>query len=159
MALPIVEQLLVAIAAALAGITVSNGYVVSIASVQRYRAQGQTKLDYPLLLLKELEDEVLREVASGPDNLVQRELRLLIGILASQDFAADAREADTLANLLKADVRRCMATNAQWGGLAFDTKEIGSGELDPGEGEPDIQSTLFYAIQYEHRRADPTLGR
>lgn len=134
-------------------ITVENGYSNTLRSVQRFRQDGQELANLPAAILIEGSDDV---ESNGPLELTSRSLMVSVVLIHRQDTDTDARAASELMNSLLADVQRAMQVDHTRGGVALDTTEIGIGELNVEEGQPELVQSIAYRIAYRHERRDPT---
>lgn len=140
----------------LAGITVANGFLNTLAAVHRFRQSGFPRKDIPFAGLTQGPD-MLEETASGSDGpLTERLLTVFVDAVTRHDETADARPSDEVLNALEQDVTKAMLTDPFRGGHAIDTIP---GDIDPVEieaGQPEIASRLQFHIHYRHRRDDAT---
>lgn len=134
-------------------VTVTNGYVNTLRSVQRFRQDGQELANLPAVILIEGSDDV---ESNGPLELVSRTMTVSVVIIHQQETDTDARSASEVMNSLIADVQRAMQVDHTRGGLALDTTENGIGELNVEEGQPELVQSIAYRITYRHLRTDPT---
>lgn len=143
----------------LEGITVDNGYGHTLRSVQRFRQDGQVLNDVPVAVLMEGSDDVdFDGPLNGAYTLTSRTLTLSVVLIQRQDTDSDVRSATEVMSGLLADVQRAMQVDHTRGGLALDTHEVGIGEMDVEEGQPELVQTIGYRISYRHRRTDPTVA-
>jgi hypothetical protein len=157
-ALPIREQIMQAVQATLTGITKGNGYRFTIKSVQRTRSTGQTKLETPLILIQEGLDTPAEGPLAGSSSATTRHLEITLGVQIAQDAEGDAREGDTVCNLLRADIQKAMAADSSFGELALDSRETGAREIVFTEERADLMFELDYDIHYRHLRTDPSVA-
>lgn len=141
------------IQATLEGITVEGGYANTLRSVQRFRQDGQELANLPAAILIEGSDDV---DANGPLELVSRTMTVSVVLIRQQDTDVDSKSASELMNSLIADVQRAMQVDHRRGGVALDTTEIGIGEMNVEEGQPELVQSIAYRIAYRHERTDPT---
>lgn len=153
------ELILKDVVTTLQGVTGAAGYANTLHSVQRFRQAGQTLADVPLCVIMEGEDSVAFEgPLSGAGSLTTRNLIVNLVLIVRQDDDTDPQPATEVMNSLLADVQKAMLGGARFqrGGHAIDTTEIGIGELDVEEGQPELVQTIAFRIQYRHRFDDPT---
>lgn len=140
-------------------ITTANGYRNTLASVQRFNQAGQSLANTPVCVLMEGEDSVDQEgPLAGSFSLTSRTLSVSIVVVHCQDLDADARSASEVMNGLIQDIQKAMQVDHTRGGVALDTMEIGIGEMDVEEGQPEIVQTIGFRIRYRHQRTDPTIA-
>lgn len=147
------EQIMKHIQATLEAITVENGYSNQLRSVQRFRQDGQELANLPAAILIEGSDDV---ESSGPLELTSRALVVSVVLIQQQDTEVDSKSASELMNSLIADVQTAMQVDHRRGGVALDTTEIGIGEMNVEEGQPELVQSIAYRIAYRHERRDPT---
>lgn len=129
-----------------------NGYVNTVASVQRFKQGGQSVLDVPSILIAEGDEEA----EYGPYPIMTKRLEVYLAVVTRQDEEADSRSAAEVVNSLTGDVIRAMANDFTRGGNAIDTIERGSGPIEVEEGQPELGMLMRYEIHYRHGRTDPT---
>lgn len=139
-------------------ITVENGYANTLRSVQRFRQDGQETRDMPMAVLLEGGDDVELNGPLATTELLSRTLTVSVVLVQQQDTDTDGRSASELMNTLVADVQKAMQVDVSRGGLAIETDEVGVGELDAQEGQPELVQTIGYRIRYRHQRTDPTIA-
>ncbi len=147
------EQIMKHIQATLEGITVEGGYANTLRSVQRFRQDGQELANLPAAILIEGSDDV---DANGPLELISRTMTVSVVLIQQQDTDTDARSASEIMNSLIADVQTAMQVDHRRGGVALDTTEVGIGEMNVEEGQPELVQSIAYRITYRHERNDPT---
>lgn len=150
------EKIMKHIQATLEGITLENGYANTLRSVQRFRQDGQDTKDLPVAILIEGGDDV---GDNGPLELLSRSMTVSVVLIHQQDTDIDARSAGELMNSLIADVQTAMQVDHRRGELAIDTTEVGIGEMNVEEGQPELMQSIAYRIAYRHERTDPTVAR
>lgn len=143
----------------LEAVSVGNGYQNTLTSVQRFRQDGQEMKDMPMVVLLEGGDDVESDgPIGGGSSLTSRSLTLSVVLVQQQNTDEDGRSASEVMNSLLADVQKAMQVDHTRGGVALDTEEIGVGDLDAEEGQPELVQTVSYRIRYRHRRTDPTIA-
>lgn len=151
------ELILKDIVTTLQGVTAANGYANTLHSVQRFRQAGQTLVDVPMCVVMEGDDSVSFEgPLSGAGSLTTRHLTVNLVLIHRQDDETDPRPATEVMNSLLADVQKAMLSRYQRGGHAIDTTELGIGELDVEQGQPELLQTIAFRVHYRHRFDDPT---
>lgn len=153
------ERILQHVQATLEAVTVEHGYQTTLQSVQRFQQDGQQLSVVPVAVLVEGGDDVeLDGPMNGYDGLVSHALTLSVVLIHRQDTDVDSQPAAQAMNRLIADVQKAMQADPTRGGVAINTEEIGVGELDAEEGQPELVRTVGYRIRYRHRRTDPTIA-
>jgi hypothetical protein len=157
MADSILELIMQNVKTTLETITTGNGYSNTIASVQRFSQSGQVLASTPVCVLMQGGDNVDSDgPLAGASSLVTRSLTVSVVIIHRQNLDIDTRSASEAMNSLIQDVQKAMLADYTRGNNAIDTSEIGIGELDSEEGEPELVQTVGFKITYRHRRTDPT---
>ena len=142
----------------LEGITVENGYANTLHRVERVLQRGQS-LASPMAYLLEGDDDVVTALGGGQAGaLTLREIQVGIVPVVQQEDDVDARSASEVMNSLIADVQKAMQVDAQRGGAAVETDEVGISSIQIDEGQPVLSCAVAYRIRYRHRRTDPTQG-
>ena len=149
------EQIMKHIQSTLEGVTVENGYANTLRSVQRFRQEGQELANLPAAILIDGSDDV---ESNGPLELTSRSMTVSVVLVHQQDTEVDAKSASELMNSLIADVQTAMQVDHRRGGVAIDTTEIGIGEMNVEEGQPELVQSVGYRIAYRHHRTDPTIA-
>ena len=147
------EKIMKHIQRTLEGITLENGYANTLRSVQRFRQDGQELANLPAAILIEGSDDV---DSNGPLELISRSMTLSVVLIQQQDTDIDAKSASEIMNSLIADVQTAMQVDHRRGGVALDTTEVGIGEMNVEEGQPELVQSIAYRIAYRHERNDPT---
>jgi len=145
------------IQAALAAITVANGYANTMNAVERVLQRGQSSQP-PMCYVIEGDDDANQGPIFGPDSLLSRHLQVGVVLVVQQDEEIDARSASEAMNSLIADVQKKMQEDFSRGGLAVNTEETGVSPVQIEEGLPILSATVAYRIAYRHRRTDPTIA-
>lgn len=149
------EQIMKHVQATLEAITVENGYANTLRSVQRFRQDGQELANLPAAILIEGSDDV---DLKGPLELTSRSMTISVVLVQQQDSDIDGRSASELMNSLIADVQEAMQVDHRRGGVALDTAEVGIGEMNVEEGQPELVQSIGYRIAYRHQRMSPAIA-
>lgn len=147
------EQILKTISAALATISVANGYENEISSVQRFRASGIDLSTMPTILVKE--GDCFPELEKSAAPRIRRRMELFLVVCVRHDEAADPRSGGEILNAFVSDIERCLASNQRWDGLALMTDPPTYLEMEVDAETPHLARGLRVEIVYEHIRADP----
>jgi hypothetical protein len=149
------ELIMKNIQATLEGVTVDNGFSLTLNAVERVLQRGQS-FRPPMALVLEGDDHPIDETQQDAGGVATaRTLEMAIGLIVQQDEAEDARSASEVMNELIADVQRAMQVDVQRGTHAIDTNELGVSDIDVVEGQPALRAALSYRIWYRHLRTDP----
>jgi len=151
---PIKEQITAAVAAALAEISVTNGYQVNVSSVVRPRRTGESFAPAGLGVAV-LQDNEAREpeqdLCGNPPAIAWR-LSIACDLVVRHSETETA-PMDRVLNTFEADVRKCLMADPTWGNLAIDT-ELGATEYpDASAGVEGL--TVWAEIIYRVAENDP----
>lgn len=153
------ERIVQDVVTTLQGVTVANGYAHTLASVQRFHQAGQLTADTPVCVVMEGDDTVEQDgPLAGGYGLTSRTLVLSLVLIHQHDVEADHRSSAAVMAALVQDIQKAMQVDHRRGGLAINTEELGVGELDAQEGQPELMQTIGYRIRYRHSRIDPTVA-
>jgi len=139
------------IAARLATITPANGYVNTIAAVQRHNLSGISIADLPTLLIKEGNTDPEKGRSVYPN--VQKRMGCYIVVITTQ--VGETPTGGAILNSLLADVEKCVQGDRSWGGLAIDTDPAAYMETELDMTMPHLSKALFFECIFEHVRDDP----
>lgn len=149
------EQIVKHVVTTLEGITVANGYTNTIAEVQRWEQDGNTKQSTA-------DDKAVIVVECGPEEqdddvlpFSMCTLSLNIDLSVQHDKAAHPVSTDEYLNSFLADVKKALAQDTTRGGLADLTKVTGSVPFQTLEEQPYAGITITVEIQYRHLHLDP----
>lgn len=120
---PIKEQIVQAVAAALATISVKNGYQVNVTEVQRPRITGEGFAPENLgIAIYQCADEAADDYNKcGNPAAIGRTLSIRLDLILRLS-EKDARPMQQVLNFMESDVRKAVMQDPQWGGLAIDTR-------------------------------------
>jgi hypothetical protein len=148
------ERIVKKVAAAMASITVANGYNNTIKSVQRYRWSGIDLNNLPTIMIVEGTCDV--ELLKSTHERIRRRLELYIVVAVPDDEVADARPGAEILSYFAADIEKRLGASQQWDGLALMTEPPSYTELSFADAEtPHLARGLRTEIVYEHVRSDP----
>lgn len=158
MAAPISEQIVAAVAARIATITVANGYEQTIGEVQRPKRTGEAYRPVQLgavVLVASHTRAPEYDMVGYPAAIAWR---LGVGIdVVYRLSEASATAIDTVLNTAIADVHKAAMTDGTWGGLAIMT-ELGAVDY-PAAGEQAEGATVMLEIIYRVSETDPYTAR
>jgi len=149
------EQIMVAIKAALTGISTANGYDNDIhGGVQRFQQEG-AQLSNPPAILLSLEDEQKQRLES---NICECTMIVSVEVQAIDD-EENPDDTATYVDSLVTDVERALAIDSRFGELAIDSEVTGVNPQVLVEGQPYVGSTLTLIVRYRHDISDPRIPR
>ena len=155
----VVERIMKNLQTTLQTITVQNGYANTLASVQRFKQDGQDPINGHAVLLMDGDDVLEMDgPLAGAFSLVSRRLHVDLVVIARQETDIDNRSASELMHSLLADIRKAVHADHTRGGDAVNTTETAANELDVEIGMPELRRLLGLEIRYRHRRTDPTIA-
>ncbi len=147
------ESILKNIKTTLDGITVANGYNNNVASVQRWKKQGNSLRQVPCVIVNAGPEE--KELVPNP--LFTCRLSVYLDVWVTQDDT-DTTDTDTLLNSLLGDVEKVLMVDYTRGGYARDTTIKGNAPFETIEGEPFAGITIEVEILYRHQQTDPSIS-
>lgn len=144
------EKILDNIKATLDGILIANGYDNDIASVQRWKQNGNDLKDVPAIIVK-----------AGPEQnidnrfpLVTRKMTVFLDLWI-RESEGSATDTDEKLNSLLGDLQRAMKQDITRGGFAVDSLIGSIVPFEIVEGEPHAGLILEFEIHYRTRQDDP----
>ena len=150
------EQILKKMAAALAEITVANGYANTLRSVQRHNQAGVDLVDTPTVLLREGDCTI--ELEKSTHQKVRRRMEWYAVALTRQDetsTSTDTRSGSELLTSLIADLEQRIAASGNWDGLAIMTDPPDYLDVEVDATTPHLARGLRFSTVYEHTRGNP----
>lgn len=158
MADSVAERIMKDLQTTIEGITVENGYVNTIHTVQRFQQEGQSVEGNGVLIIDGDDVVEFDGPLAGAHSLVSRRRHIDLVIVAQQDTETDGRSASELMNSLEADLRRAIHADHTRAGLAVNTEETAANEMDVQIGMPELRRIVSVDVTYRHRRTDPTIA-
>lgn len=147
---PIIEQIAVAVAAVVNGVTVAAGYHQTL---KAYRPRRNDWADVPpengAVLIWQSDDTPSDKPPLGSREFEQE--FSLIAMVIDSDTATTS--IDTRINQVVSDVRKAFVANATLGGLAIDVVPGPSQKFDDGEGFSGVAVEMI--VHYRTAYADP----
>lgn len=154
MASPKIETIMADFAAAVAGISVANGYTRDLELVERYRLTGMDQ--HP---------NTIAEIAQGGDfqrgdglNLEGHSLTVQAVLKVRHDPTSDGLSTDTVMNEHVADIYKAVMADRTRGGAAQDTRWVSTESIDADEDGNRAQVEVSFVIDYRHLVGDMTSG-
>jgi hypothetical protein len=154
MAASIKEQITAAVATALEGISVANGYNVDVTEIVRPRRTGErfTPVNYGIAVIQgDCQRAEDYDLASNPPIIAWRLAIACDCVLRLSEASTTAM--DTAVNELEADVQKCLMADQTFGGLALLT-ELGAVEY-PAGGNGAEGVTVWIYVTYRVSDDDP----
>lgn len=150
------ETILENIKTTLEGITVANGYVNTIASVQRWKQSGNLTVDIPCIFISAGPEEKLQSLEQSNNAVQSCNFTVNIEVWTRHDEAVVEGSTDTVLNSLLGDVEKALLVDHTRGGNAEDTKLTGNIPFETVEGLPHVGLIIETQILYRHKRGDLT---
>lgn len=147
------ENILENIRTTLTGITIANGYENTLASVQRWRQDGNQTAEIPFAIVKSLPENK----TVGPNPMVTCRLTVWVLVATRQDEDA-VGSTETVLNSLTTDVEKALMVDVTRGGQARDTNILGIEPFDEVEGQPAAGVIIELEVNYQHLQTDPTVS-
>jgi hypothetical protein len=147
------EKILENIRTTIATVTIANGYVNTLASVQRWKQIGNSCKDIPCVVI--VEDSENKKPVPNPNFSCILPVDILI---YTRQEESDTRSTGTLLNSLLADVEKVLMVDVTRGGYAHDTNITGNDPFPTVPGEPAAGIILNIEIEYQHTQTDPTVA-
>ena len=147
------EQIIKAVAARMATITMANGYQNTIKLVQRHEALGMDLAKMPTILVRE--GDCSAELSQGSHQQIRRRMEVLIVVATGIDELAEPRSGSEVLNSLAADIEKALGYNERWNNLALMTEPPEYLTLDIDAETPHLARGLRVVITYEHGRGNP----
>jgi hypothetical protein len=142
----ILENIKTTLAAIVAGETYNN----TIASVERYKSNGNDLINVPCIIITAGPETK----TPSPNPLYTCKLTVFIDIWNRQD-ETDTQATDTILDSLLGDIEKALMIDITRGGYAIDTNFLGNIPFDTVEGSPHIGITISVEIIYQHLWTDP----
>jgi len=157
MADSIQEQIMKKIAAAVAEVTIANGYANTINSVQRYNQSGvNLSGNPPTVLIKE--GDCVTELTKSVMGRVRRRMEWYAVAITRQDetsASTDTRSGGEMLNSLVADLEQRIGASETWAGLAMFTDPPEYLDIEIDATTPHLAKGLRFSTVYEHTRGNP----
>jgi hypothetical protein len=151
MSITIREYILENIKTTLQDITIAHEYNNTIASVQRYKSNGNPLLEVPCIIISAAPENK----DPSPSPFYTCKLTVFIDIWTRQ-AETDPNSTDTILNSLLGDVEKALMMDITRGGYAIDTNFINNVPFDTVEGSAHIGITISIEIIYQHLISDPS---
>lgn len=145
------ENICLNIETVLKTITVANGYANTLASVQRWKQQGNLLKSCPAVIIK-----------AGPEtksparsyNLTDCRLSAMLDLWVREAESSTA-DSEVAINSLFGDIEKAMNVDVKRGGYARDTRILSATPFETVDGEPLCGLAIELEIIYAHKQTDP----
>jgi len=134
-------------------IHVANGYENDIASVQRWRQNGNSLKDVPAVIIS----AGIERNEDKPFPLTTCNLTVFLDLwIREQESSTEGTE--ILLNSLLGDVKKALKLDIKRAGNAVDTNFGDTLPFETTEGEPHSGLIIQVLIKYRHLQIDPKIG-
>ena len=145
------EKIMQNIKTTLLTISVANGYVNEISSVQRWAQAGNNLADVPCIIIN-----------AGPETLQQKpglvaecRLSVMIDLWIRHDTTANPGSTDAILNSIFADIEKALMVDYTRGGYAVNTYVTNVVPFETAKGQPYAGLIIETEILYMHFVSDP----
>ncbi|MGE0267888.1 MAG: hypothetical protein AB7S78_05495 [Candidatus Omnitrophota bacterium] len=147
------ERILANIKTTLELITVANGYINTIASVQRWDKRGNPLRQVPCIVVNAGQEE--KQMTPNPYFTCR--LSVYLDVWIRQD-EADATATDVILSGILGDIEKALMIDNTRGGFAIDTNIKSNVPFETVEGQPHAGLTIELEILYQHTQSDPSIA-
>ena len=147
------ERILANIKTTLEAITIVNGYVNTIASVQRWDKRGNPLRQVPCIVVNAGQEEK----QMSPNPYFTCRLSIYLDIWIRQD-EADATATDVILSGILGDIEKALMIDNTRGGFAIDTNIKSNVPFETVEGQPHAGLTIELEVLYQHTQSDPSIA-
>jgi len=147
------ERILANIKTTLEAITIANGYVNTIASVQRWDKRGNPLRQVPCIVVNAGQEEK----QMSPNPYFTCRLSVYLDVWIRQD-EADATATDVILSGILGDIEKAMMIDNTRGGFAIDTNIKSNVPFETVEGQPHAGLTIELEVLYQHTQSDPSIA-
>ncbi len=152
--MPIVkENILANVKTTLEAITISNGYVNTVLSVQRWIQKGNSLINVPCIIVNAGPEEM----EMSPNPFFTNKLLVYLDVWVRQD-ESDTQSTDTILNSLLGDIIKALMVDNTRGGYAIDTNIKSNVPFETVEGQPHAGIVVEVEIIYQHKLTDPSVA-
>ena len=147
------ERILANIKTTLEAITIANGYVNTIASVQRWDKRGNPLRQVPCIVVNAGQEEK----QMSPNPYFTCRLSVYLDVWIRQD-EADATATDVILSGILGDIEKAIMIDNTRGGFAIDTNIKSNVPFETVEGQPHAGLTIELEVLYQHTQSDPSIA-
>ncbi len=147
------ERILANIKTTLEEITIANGYVNTIASVQRWDKRGNPLRQVPCIVVNAGQEEK----QMSPNPYFTCRLSAYLDVWIRQD-EADATATDVILSGILGDIEKALMIDNTRGGFAIDTNIKSNVPFETVEGQPHAGLTIELEVLYQHTQSDPSIA-
>ncbi|MBL8014440.1 MAG: hypothetical protein JNN05_11395 [Candidatus Omnitrophica bacterium] len=147
------ERILANIKTTLESVTIANGYVNTIASVQRWDKRGNALRQVPCIVVNAGQEE--KQMTPNPYFTCR--LSVYLDVWIRQDDA-DSTATDVILSGILGDIEKALMIDNTRGGFAIDTNIKSNVPFETVEGQPHAGLTIELEILYQHTQSDPSIA-
>lgn len=147
------ENVLAAIEDILKTILITNGYANNIASVQRWKQNGNSLVLQPCIIV----NAGAENKTPGPDPMTTCKLSVEVDLWIRQE-TTDAQATDTILNSLLGDIEKALMSDNTLSGNAQDINILDVLPFQTVEGNVASGLIIELEVLYRHQRIDPTIA-
>ena len=147
------ERILANIKTTLDAITIINGYVNTIASVQRWDKRGNALRQVPCIVVNAGQEEK----QMSPNPYFTCRLSVYLDVWIRQD-EADSTATDIILSGILGDIEKALMIDNTRGGFAIDTNIKSNVPFETVEGQPHAGLTIELEVLYQHTQSDPSIA-
>lgn len=145
------ENILANIKTTLDGITVANGYVNTLAKVERWKQHGNSVKSVPCVFITAGPEDQ----EPTPNPYVTCKLTVYLEVWMRQE-ESDTAPSDSYLNSLLGDIEKSLAVDVTRGNYAKDTNLKNSIPFETVEGQANMGLNIELEIVYQYKQGDPT---
>lgn len=153
MATSIREQIVSHWLTTLQGISKANLYENDLDSVERWKLPHNDQEGEKILIVKQGDEDQ----GDGDLQLDARILQIHTVIRVRQQVSDDQLSVDTVLNSIEQDIFKAARVDLTRGGLAYETRWLGSGEADADESGARGEKVITYEVRYYVNPFDESL--
>lgn len=152
--LSVKERVLANMKTTLETITVANGYHQDLLYVMRFEDNPHDHVSFPIVSLVGVREDFTQLEGAPPKYDV--ELYVTVNAVVSQ---GPVTVSETAINYLLRDIITALMQDNTRGGVARNTRVIGTDLTVLATEQPFVTASVTIAIKYQHDRGDPTQAR
>jgi len=138
----------------LQGISIANGYENDLDTVERWKLPHNDQEGMIVLQIKQGDEDR----GDADIQLETRVLQIHTAIRVRHQGDDDGLSTDTRLNRVEQDIFKASQVDRSRGGLAYETRWLGSGEADADESGSRGERVITYEVWYRHNPNDESLA-
>lgn len=145
------ENIFLNIKTTLEGITIANGYANTLASVQRWKQQGNPTKSSPTVIISAGAET---KTPARSYNLTHCTLGVMLDVWV-REAESSTSDSEVILNSLLGDIEKAINVDITRGGYARDTRIMSVANFETVDGEPKCGLIIELEIIYAHKQTDP----